>query len=90
MAGGIDLIRRHSPRPDDTSIGVLFVGFLALAGVIMSTQRASYTGDLNRFLFGSIVVLAGSGGTARRHPATHARPRLSAIWNQERQFAQRP
>jgi len=57
MIGGITLIRRHSPLPDDTSIGVLFVGFLALAVVIMSTQRASYTGDLNRFLFGSITGL---------------------------------
>lgn len=57
MVGGISLIRRHSPLPDDTSIGVLFVGFLALAVVIMSTQRASYTGDLNRFLFGSITGL---------------------------------
>ncbi len=34
MVGGIALIRRHSPLPDDTSIGVLFVGFLALAVVI--------------------------------------------------------
>ncbi len=57
MVAGIALIRRHSPLPDDTSIGVLFVGFLALAVVIMSTQRASYTGDLNRFLFGSITGL---------------------------------
>ena len=31
MVAGISLIRRHSPLPDDTSIGVLFVGFLALA-----------------------------------------------------------
>jgi len=60
MVGGIALIRRHSPLPDDTSIGVLFVGFLALAVVIMSTQRASYTGDLNRFLFGSITGLDSS------------------------------
>ena len=60
MVAGIALIRRHSPLPDDTSIGVLFVGFLALAVVIMSTQRASYTGDLNRFLFGSITGLDGS------------------------------
>ena len=55
MAGGISLIRAHSPLPDDTSIGVLFVGFLALAVVIMSSQSGSYTGDLNRFLFGSIT-----------------------------------
>lgn len=60
MVGGITLIRRHSPLPDDTSIGVLFVGFLALAVVIMSTQSASYTGDLNRFLFGSITGLDNS------------------------------
>ncbi len=60
MVGGIAVIRRHSPLPDDTSIGVLFVGFLALAVVIMSTQRASYTGDLNRFLFGSITGLDSS------------------------------
>jgi ABC-type Mn2+/Zn2+ transport system permease subunit len=60
MVAGIAVIRRHSPLPDDTSIGVLFVGFLALAVVIMSTQRASYTGDLNRFLFGSITGLDSS------------------------------
>ena len=54
MVGGVNIIRRHSPLPDDTSIGVLFVGFLALAVVIMSSQSGSYTGDLNRFLFGSI------------------------------------
>jgi ABC-type Mn2+/Zn2+ transport system permease subunit len=60
MVGGITVIRRHSPLPEDTSIGVLFVGFLALAVVIMSTQRASYTGDLNRFLFGSITGLDSS------------------------------
>ncbi|MBV1894173.1 MAG: metal ABC transporter permease [Ilumatobacteraceae bacterium] len=65
MIGGITLIRRHSPLPDDTSIGVLFVGFLALAVVIMSTQRASYTGDLNRFLFGSITGL-DSGDITRQ------------------------
>ncbi len=57
MVLGIAAIRRHSPLPEDTSIGVLFVGFLALAVVIMSTQQASYIGDLNRFLFGSITGL---------------------------------
>jgi len=54
MVGGISVVRSHSPLPDDASIGILFVGFLALAVVIMSTRRAAYTGDLNRFLFGSI------------------------------------
>ncbi|MDH3680590.1 MAG: metal ABC transporter permease [Acidimicrobiia bacterium] len=54
MVGGINVIRRHSPLPDDTSIGVLFVGFLALAVLILSS-RSSYAGDLTGFLFGSIT-----------------------------------
>lgn len=61
MVGGINLIRHHSPLPDDTSIGILFVGFLALAVVIMSSQLGSYTGDLNRFLFGSITAVTTDG-----------------------------
>ena len=55
MVAGISLIRTHSPLPDDTSIGILFVGFLALAVVIMSSHSGSYTGNLNRFLFASIT-----------------------------------
>ena len=55
MVWGINMIRRHSPLPEDTSIGVLFVGFLALAVAIMSSSSGSYTGDLNRFLFGSVT-----------------------------------
>lgn len=61
MVGGINLIRNHSPLPDDTSIGILFVGFLALAVVIMSSQLGSYTGDLNRFLFGSVTSVSSAG-----------------------------
>jgi len=60
MVGGVNLIRSHSPLPEDTSIGVLFVGFLALAVVIVSSRSASYTGDLNRFLFGSITGISRS------------------------------
>ena len=55
MVLGVNLIRAHSPLPTDTSIGVLFVGFLALGVVIMSSQAGSYVGDLSRFLFGSIT-----------------------------------
>ena len=55
MVWGISMIRSHSPLPEDTSIGVLFVGFLALAVVVMSSSSGAYTGDLNRFLFGSIT-----------------------------------
>ncbi len=55
MVGGVNLLRNHSPLPEDTSIGVLFVGFLALGVVIMSRESSAYSGDLNRFLFGSIL-----------------------------------
>jgi ABC-type Mn2+/Zn2+ transport system permease subunit len=54
MVGGVQLIRSASPLPDDASIGVLFVGFLALAVVVMSSQSGRGSGDLTRFLFGSI------------------------------------
>ena len=54
MVGGVQLIRSASPLPDDASIGVLFVGFLALAVVVMSAQTGRGAGDLTRFLFGSI------------------------------------
>ena len=54
MVVGVQLIRAASPLPDDASIGVLFVGFLALAVVVMSAQEGGGAGDLTRFLFGSI------------------------------------
>ncbi len=54
MVGGVQLIRNASPLPDDASIGVLFVGFLALAVVVASAQTGRGAGDLTRFLFGSI------------------------------------
>lgn len=55
MAGAISFIPRISPLSEDTSIGVLFVGFLALAVVIMSSGAGAGAGDLDRFLFGSIT-----------------------------------
>ena len=55
MISGINLIRNHSPLPDDSSIVLLYVGFLALAVVILSSSSGAYSGDLTRFLFGSIT-----------------------------------
>ena len=65
MVGGINLIRSRSRLPEDTAIGVFFVGFLALAVVIMSSRSGSYVGDLNRFLFGSIAGVS-DGDVARQ------------------------
>ncbi len=60
MIAGINLVRHFSPLPEDSSIGLLFVGFLALAVVIMSSSSGSYSGDLTRFLFGSITGVTDS------------------------------
>jgi ABC-type Mn2+/Zn2+ transport system permease subunit len=57
MVVGVQLIRTASPLPDDASIGVLFVGFLALAVVVMSAQSGRGAGDLTRFLFGSVTAV---------------------------------
>ena len=55
MVFGVNLIRAHSPLPEDSSIGLLYVGFLALAVVILSSSSGAYSGDITRFLFGSIT-----------------------------------
>ncbi len=62
MVGGVNLVKSSSPLPDDASIGILFVGFLSLAVVIMSASGGS--GDLNRFLFGSITSVNQSDITS--------------------------
>jgi len=60
MIGGINLVEAHSPLPADVSIGVLFVGMLALAVTIISSDAGSGAGDLDRFLFGSVTGVDGA------------------------------
>jgi ABC-type Mn2+/Zn2+ transport system permease subunit len=69
MVLGINFVRSSSSLPEDTSIGVLFVGFLALAVVVMSASSGAYSGDLNRFLFGSVTGV-DTGDLARQAIAT--------------------
>ncbi|MEZ5341037.1 MAG: metal ABC transporter permease [Acidimicrobiales bacterium] len=57
MVALMKIIRARSPLPDDTTIGILFAGFLSLAVVIMS-KGGSYAGDLTDFLFGSITTIS--------------------------------
>ena len=54
MVGGINLVNRRSRLPQDTAIGLLFVGGLAL-GVIVISLRGAYAGDLTAILFGDVV-----------------------------------
>ena len=61
---------RHSRLGDDASIGLLFVGMLAL-GIVLISARGAYAGDLTAILFGDAVgvtrvdvVAAGIGAAA--------------------------
>ena len=54
MVFGINLLHRQTSFSEDTSIGLLFVGMLAL-GVIIISRTASYAGSLTAILFGDVL-----------------------------------
>lgn len=54
MVGGIQFVSRRSRLPEDASIGLLFVGMLAL-GVTIISLRGAYAGDLTAILFGDAI-----------------------------------
>jgi manganese/iron transport system permease protein len=54
MVAGIDVVHRRTRLPEDTGIGLLFVGMLAL-GVIVISREDTYAGDLTSVLFGDIL-----------------------------------
>ncbi|CAN5716868.1 zinc ABC transporter permease AztB [soil metagenome] len=54
MVGGINVVNRRARLAEDTGIGLLFVGMLALGVVIISRAR-TFTTDLQGFLFGDIL-----------------------------------
>jgi ABC-type Mn2+/Zn2+ transport system permease subunit len=79
MVGGISLVNRRSRLGDDTGIGLLFVGMLALGVIIISKSR-SFTTDVQSLLFGELgyrafLVLSfneAKAGSLGLHPvATH-------------------
>lgn len=59
MAAGIGAVNRRVRLPEDTGIGLLFVGMLAL-GVIIISRSSSYAGDLTSFLFGDVLGVTTS------------------------------
>ncbi len=59
MIGGISLVGRRARLGQDTAIGLLFVGMLAL-GVLIVSRSASFAGDLTGFLFGGITGVTAS------------------------------
>jgi len=54
MVGGVNLVNRTTRLSDDTGIGLLFVGMLAL-GVVILSREATFSGDLTGFLFGDVL-----------------------------------
>jgi ABC-type Mn2+/Zn2+ transport system permease subunit len=54
MVGGMQLIYRTTTLKEDTSIGLLFVGMMAL-GVVLISKSESYTGSLTSILFGDAL-----------------------------------
>ena len=54
MVLGINLVHRTTRLSDDTGIGLLFVGMLAL-GVVIISRQSSFSGDLTGFLFGDVL-----------------------------------
>lgn len=59
MMGGVNVVTRKLRLTGDTSVGLLFVGMLAL-GVIITSRSQSFSGDLTRILFGQLLGVAWS------------------------------
>jgi manganese/iron transport system permease protein len=56
MVAGINLVHRTTRLPEDTGIGLLFVGMLAV-GVIVISRQATFQSDLTGFLFGDVLAV---------------------------------
>jgi ABC-type Mn2+/Zn2+ transport system permease subunit len=54
MVGGVNVVHRRARLTEDTGIGLLFVGMLAL-GVVIISRSNNYFGDLGSFLFGNFL-----------------------------------
>jgi ABC-type Mn2+/Zn2+ transport system permease subunit len=54
MVAGVTVVGRRARLPEDTGIGLLFVGMLA-AGVIIISRSDSFTTDVQGLLFGDVL-----------------------------------
>lgn len=91
MVAGINLVNRRGNLREDTGIGLLFVGMLAL-GVIIISRASTFSTELTGFLFGNVL---GVTTTDLRTQAVAAvltivactllyRPILALAFNQEK------
>src|SRR3546814_18644207 len=54
MVGGISLVSRRARLGEDTGVGLLFVGMLALGVIIISKSR-SFATDVQNLLFDAVL-----------------------------------
>ncbi|MFM8353095.1 MAG: zinc ABC transporter permease AztB [Actinomycetales bacterium] len=59
MVAAIETVHRQTLLREDTAIGLLFVGMLAL-GVVIISKSASYAGSLTTILFGDVLGISAS------------------------------
>jgi ABC-type Mn2+/Zn2+ transport system permease subunit len=64
MVGGVEVVNRRSRLGDDTGIGLLFVGMLAL-GVVIISRSESFTTDVQGLLFGEVLGVTWSDVAAQ-------------------------
>lgn len=91
MIGGINLVHRQTTFNEDTGIGLLFVGMLAL-GVIVLSRTAAYASQLTSVLFGDVlgvaagdvIGLAWLAGLAIVVSAVMYRPFLALAFNDQK------
>jgi ABC-type Mn2+/Zn2+ transport system permease subunit len=91
MVAGINLIHRFSHLGEDTGIGLLFVGMLAL-GVMIISRSDSYVGSLTGILFGDalgvttadVAVLAVATIVALATTLVMYRPFLALSFNEQK------
>jgi ABC-type Mn2+/Zn2+ transport system permease subunit len=91
MSGAVTLVTRRARVREDTGIGLLFVGMLAL-GVVIISRSASFTTDVTSLLFGDVlgVTVADLRGQALGVAVVVAastilyRPFLALTFNEEK------
>ncbi len=91
MVGAIALVHRTTRLSEDTAIGLLFVGMLAL-GVIIISRSGSFAVDLVAILFGDVlgtsggdlVLQAAAAAVALAGVALFYRPLLVLCFNEQK------
>jgi manganese/iron transport system permease protein len=91
MSGAVTVVTRRTRVREDTGIGLLFVGMLAL-GVVIISRSASFTTDVTSLMFGDVlgVTVADLRGQALGVAVVVAastilyRPFLALTFNEEK------